>query len=385
MAQPVTHRCPVMQGVGDRIEVTSFIDGELGDAWDVASSWMSLDGVPLTYVAETEMWELVVSHEAHSNLIGERTLEGAIVDEAGNETPVNAALFTSGDAWPSVTIDARAPNLSVSPKLDRCDGYAPAVEADNRLHVKGHWDMAVDCPESWGAESCTDPASPEETRISAPIRMTFLLDEALNHDLSSVYVTQGDTSKRPRSTAAQAMRTSSSLGIRPRGRSPAWQAAAVTASVARASIAAIAQRTAACVPSQAAATGSVSPSPMRACIRSLCLHLRWILGVGSTSTSTPETPSTGPIQGRSVNRTWPIMRSGSSTIRGKRHLNACSTGARGPTSALTSLEYYTMTAEIWTNADWFTYQISIYVAAAEGAEDCELRRGLWRMRVYAEL
>ena len=33
--------------------------------------------------------------------------------------------------------------------------------------------------------------------------------------------------------------------------------------------------------------------------------------------------------------------------------------------------YYTMTAEIWTNADWFTYQISIYVAAAEGAEDCE--------------
>ncbi|MGB0592516.1 MAG: Kelch repeat-containing protein [Myxococcota bacterium] len=181
-------------GIGDRIVILPDVEGEMGESWEPTSSWMSLDGVALTLAGEGAGFELLVTEEAHRNLIGERTLEGAIIDEAGNETLLTAALLDAPpEAWPTITIDARAPNLVVSPQLDRCDGYAPAVEADNRLHVKGDWDVAMDCPTSWGAQSCTDPASPEETRISAPIRMTFVLDEALNHDLSSVYVTQGDT------------------------------------------------------------------------------------------------------------------------------------------------------------------------------------------------
>ena len=134
-------------------------------------------------------------------------------------------------------------------------------------------------------------------QISAPIRMTFLLDEALNHDLSSVYVTQGDTLQMATVDRCASEENKPSLEYTPTGEMTCLAGSCWTASVARASIAAIAQRTAAYAPSQAAAIESVSPHPMRSCIRSLCLHLRWAppMRVRSASSSTPATPFAGPV------------------------------------------------------------------------------------------
>ena len=173
-------------GVGALIRVQIEVGSGSDLNWDPETSEVALQGLPLSLdpISEgksgtpessaTRSWSLTLDPDLHTNYGGQRTLTGVLRDAAGNETPLVDP--EDGSEWPSIILDLRDPDLAVVPKLDRCDDFAPAAEADNRLHVKGDWDMALDCPADWAQESCSDPDN-GPSPIAAPVRMTFVLDE----------------------------------------------------------------------------------------------------------------------------------------------------------------------------------------------------------------
>jgi hypothetical protein len=187
---------PGYAGVGDTIAVAVSVADDAD--WSLNTSQVDLDGLPLTWHDTSEVvggdgsesWGVTVEAAAHATFGGLRDVGGVLRDDAGNEAPFEAAVATWGGAWPSVTIDTRSPDLAIPTQINRCDGYAPAQEAENRLHVKAGWSEG-ECPSSWGLGSCSDPTAPATSDVPAPIRLTFVLDEPIQ--LSSAVIIVGDS------------------------------------------------------------------------------------------------------------------------------------------------------------------------------------------------
>lgn len=112
----------------------------------------------------------------------------AVTDEAGNTLQENIG---------SVTLDYDPPALAGTPYFDRCDGFAPARVAGNKLYVK------LPGQSGYGCTFATDPGDcgQEGNPVSGPLSVSFGVTETLREEILTVRVADKDLTIDPCASA----------------------------------------------------------------------------------------------------------------------------------------------------------------------------------------